>query len=138
MAKTFVKGLKKKTTSEQIETLIGRLRKGHQTDGDDHAILARTLNITLVVHHYPGDTTETLEDAGPQRPTVHVRFMARWDPSGQKQGHFDLLCNRDTMKRSSEAQPLTGSNMLSVAHAFSLRGSELASAILKGHKTVET
>lgn len=136
MAKTFVKGLQKKPQSKQIETLIDRLQKGHQTDGEDHVILANTLNISLVVHH-PGDVTETLTDAGPQRPVVHVRLMERWDESGTKQGHFDLLRKRDTTTQPSQFHP-TGSTMSSVAHAVSLRGTELAAAILKGYKTVET
>lgn len=137
MARTFVKGLQKKTPSKQIATLIDRLQKGHQTDGEDHVILANALNISLVVHHNPGDVTETLTDAGPQRPVVHVRLMERWDESGTKQGHFDLLHLRDTKTKPSEVHP-TGSNMFSVAHAVSLRGTELAAAILQGHKTVET
>ncbi|CAE7900180.1 unnamed protein product [Symbiodinium microadriaticum] len=106
----------------------------HQTDGPDHAALAELLGLKIVLHHCTSSSSVT-EVIGPNEGReVHLRLSMRADGEGVTQGHFDVLIPR-------KVHTTTGSNdsnnMLSVTHAITLQGPELAGALLAGFKDVE-
>ena len=116
------------------EGLTDRLERGHQTDGPDHAALAELLGLKIVLHHCTSSSSVT-EVIGPNEGReVHLRLSMRADGEGVTQGHFDVLIPR-------KVHTTTGSNdsnnMLSVTHAITLQGPELAGALLAGFKDVE-
>ena len=117
---------------DEVEGLRERLNNALQTQDRDHEIIARLLEFSLVVH--PGNATEeTLVDLGPDAVCMHVLHCSKTDGAGVAQGHFDLLvpANPDVPERVSLENPL------SVSHAISLRGSELAAAVLHRWKDLE-
>ena len=122
----------------ELDALRNRLSLGHQTQDNDHKILCAMLGITLVVHYSP-TVEENVWDAGPESPTMHVKISKRQDGEGVLQGHFELMVEARslTSEQISHAPVATENDPSVVKHCITLRGKELAAAILSGHKQVE-
>lgn len=116
---------------EAIRVLKSRLLNGEQTEGMDHQIIAKLLGIALEVHYYPGGLPEVVcED--PAAPRMHVRLMQKADGVGHLENHFDLL-----LPPPDSVPDILPSHPMSVTHAITIRGPEIAAAILSGHKDLE-
>ena len=137
MMSTFVVGRLKNCPShianpDEVNGLTERLNNGLQTQDRDHEIIARLLEFSLVVHHSNG-ARETVVDLRPSAECMHVLISSKTDGAGVAQGHFDLL----VPTTPEVPEPVSLENPLSVSHAISLRGSELAAAVLHGWKDLE-
>ena len=144
MACEIVRLLEQQTTIERLGTMAtpkkladlkDKLRRGLQTEDDDHQIMCVALNLSLVIHNPPDYSSYTAFDAGADSDELHVRFTHRKDAGGNTEGHFDLLIPRnddgDVSSLVAQDDPLT------VKQAITLKGVELASAILSLQKEIE-
>ena len=120
-------------TPEQLADLKDKLRRGRQTEDVDHQIMCSALNLSLVIHNPPDYSCYTAFDAGTDSDELHVRFTHREDAGGNVEGHFDLLIPRtdDVADLATEDDPFT------VKQAITLKGVELAGAILTMQKQIE-
>lgn len=75
---------------DEVNGLCERLSKGLQTQDRDHEIIARLLEISLVVHSVNG-VKENVVDLGSDAACMHVLHCSKTDGAGVAQGHFDLL-----------------------------------------------
>ena len=112
--------------------LRNRLRAGHQTVGDDHALIARVLKRRIVLfnsseHHLVPEvlgSDHIPEGSDPLR----ILFTQSADEDSHEEGHFQPLL------------PLSALNIQPPSEcksAITLMGPELAGALLEGYKQVE-
>ena len=123
-------------SAEKVDNgaLVKRLTRGHQTEPEDHQVIARLLQLRLTIHHVgPAGCVE--EVLGPEdgKP-LHLRFSSRLDGEGQEQRHWDALVrNLPEVEPTDTAAP----DPLKVTHCITLKSKELIAALLCGHKDVE-
>ena len=119
-------------TTDEVTALAGRLIHGHQTVDRDHVLLAKLLDVGVVVHYGDGlGVAETLSEGS---RTMHVQLSMRTDGAGVQQGHFDLLWPKtqpNLTPHSIESRPEL------VSHAITMKGPDIAASILMGGKDVE-
>ena len=124
------------TTSEAVVQLRNVLKMGHQTEGEQHDILAKLLKASLHIHYGDGPETACTQHLGDPLgvKTIHVWLQSRVDGAGSAEGHFDFL-----VKVREQPQPdlIAGSVPQSVTHGITVRGPEIISAILGGQKWIE-
>ena len=117
------------------KALSDRLSKGAQTQDKDHEFLAKLLNISIVIHHCPSGVTEIINEQPNPTRSVHMRFSQRLDGEGVSQGHFDLLCS--SCADDCPADVSTVDSMFTVNTAITIRGADVAGALLQGAKDIE-
>lgn len=121
-----------KFSPEELDGLQDRIQHGQQTQDNDHKILCQILNVGLEVWSYSSYVREVVVPP-PGDQTLRVRFMLKSDGAGVSQGHFDLLwlseVHGPSVPKSVENNPG------SVSQGISVRGVEVAEAILSGHRT---
>lgn len=118
------------SSADKVNKLQQKLALGHQTDGEEHDLLAKLLGVKLVIHHASCSETLDSEDG----PEMHVAHSSRTDGSGHAEGHFDFLSPKFLVEQPS-THPLQ--DLLSVSHAITLKGADLVASILGNFKDVE-
>ena len=142
---------KAQDAGELLDTaaLQTRLQAGHQTDGEDHAMIAQVLNRQLIVFNasemclVPEVVQPQLAPGAKTVEPLRVLFSQRRDDAGHAEGHFEAL-----LPLGTSCSPRDFSGVQSVhwdgprkpedcVGAVTLQGQELCSALLQGYKAVE-
>ena len=126
-------------SKEEADNLLNCLAHGSQTQERDHELLMHLVQVSLSVLHTNVESGEVQEEnivEFPGRPRMTVRLMLKPDGASEKQGHFDLVLPKLASSILAPATP-DPTCALSVSHALTLRGPELAAAIFLGYKDIE-
>ena len=125
-------------SKKETRQLSKTLEKGCQTDGREHFIIASMLKISLTLYHQPDFTTkEVITDFGPGSRQANLALHEKSDGAGCKQGHFDLLLPESLVVPEGPVVPTREADLMSVSQCITVKGPEIAAALLQGCKDIE-